>query len=132
MNTVDKVRAALNPSLKIDGGLITMFDGRTNLANQVKKELSKFYGDKLYKIFIPRNVRIAEAPSFGQPIFVYASSSKGAAAYREFVMEFLNRRGFRVRKTSFKLKVNKTEENTGAAEDNSPADNAGNDIGEEK
>ena len=93
MNTVEKIRQALNPNLKIDGGIITMYDSRINLANQVQREISKYYGEKLYKTVIPRNVRLAEAPSFGQPIFVYDPSSRGALAYKDLAIEFLGRRG---------------------------------------
>jgi len=93
MNTVEKIRQALNPNLKIDGGILTMYDSRINLANQVQREISKYYGDKLYKTVIPRNVRLAEAPSFGQPIFVYDPSSTGALAYKNLAIEFLGRRG---------------------------------------
>ncbi|OGR43693.1 MAG: chromosome partitioning protein [Elusimicrobia bacterium GWA2_61_42] len=93
MNTVEKIRQALNPGLKIDGGVITMYDSRINLANQVKGEIGKYYGDRLYKTVIPRNVRLAEAPSFGQSIFVYDPSSRGALAYKELALEFLARRG---------------------------------------
>jgi len=93
MNTVEKIRQAINPGLKIDGGVITMYDSRINLANQVRGEIGKYYGEKLYKTVIPRNVRLAEAPSFGQPIFVYDPSSRGALAYKELTLEFLERRG---------------------------------------
>ncbi len=93
MNTVEKIRQALNPGLKIDGGVITMYDSRINLANQVRGEIGKYYGEKLYKTVIPRNVRLAEAPSFGQPIFIYDPSSRGALAYKELTLEFLERRG---------------------------------------
>ncbi|HAF95132.1 MAG: chromosome partitioning protein [Elusimicrobia bacterium GWC2_51_8] len=93
MNTVEKIRQALNPKLKVDGGIITMYDSRINLANQVKGEICKYYGDKLYKTIIPRNVRLAEAPSFGQSIFVYDPSSRGALAYKDLAIEFLSRRG---------------------------------------
>jgi chromosome partitioning protein len=93
MNTVEKIRQALNPNLKVDGGIITMYDSRINLANQVKGEIYKYYGDKLYKTIIPRNVRLAEAPSFGQSIFVYDPSSRGALAYKDLAIEFLSRRG---------------------------------------
>ena len=92
-NTVEKIRQAINPGLKVDGGVITMYDSRINLANQVKEEIGKYYGDKLYKTVIPRNVRLAEAPSFGQSIFVYDPSSRGALAYKELTLEFLARRG---------------------------------------
>ncbi|MBI4656733.1 MAG: ParA family protein [Elusimicrobia bacterium] len=97
-NTIEKIRQALNPALKVDGGIITMYDSRINLANQVLQEISKYYGDKLYKTVIPRNVRLAEAPSFGQPIFIYDPSSKGAQAYKDLAIEFLGRRGDDVEK----------------------------------
>lgn len=100
MNTVDRIRQALNPNLKIDGGVITMFDSRINLANQVKGEIGKYYGQRLYNTVIPRNVRLAEAPSFGQPIFIYDPSSRGALAYKDLAIEFLARRG--VDTTSYK------------------------------
>lgn len=93
METVQKVKSALNPDLKVDGGIITMYDARINLANQVKAEIAKYYGEKLYKSAIPRNVRLAEAPGFGQSIFTYDPGSRGAAAYYELGIEFLTRRG---------------------------------------
>lgn len=93
VNTVEKMRLALNPGLKLDGGVITMYDARINLANQVKSEIGKYYGQRLYQTVIPRNVRLAEAPSFGQSIFVYDPSSRGALAYKELALEFLSRRG---------------------------------------
>ncbi len=93
MNTVEKIKQALNPGLKIDGGVITMYDSRINLANQVREEIGKYYGERLYKTVIPRNVRLAEAPSYGQSIFVYDPSSRGALAYKELTLEFLARRG---------------------------------------
>ena len=93
MNTVEKIKQALNPGLKIDGGVITMYDSRINLANQVREEIGKYYGERLYKTVIPRNVRLAEAPSYGQSIFVYDPSSRGALAYKELTLEFLSRRG---------------------------------------
>ncbi len=95
-NTVDKIKQALNPGLKIDGGIITMFDSRINLANQVLNEISKYYGERLYKTVVPRNVRLAEAPSFGQPIFTYDPSSRGAQAYKNLALEFLARRGVNI------------------------------------
>jgi chromosome partitioning protein len=94
--TVEKIRQALNPGLKIDGALVTMFDSRINLANQVLEEIRKFYGEKLYRTVIPRNIRLAESPSFGQPIFVYDPSSRGAKAYKNFALEFLSRRGINI------------------------------------
>ena len=93
ISTVEKINENMNPNLKVDGGLITMFDSRINLANQVKDEIQKFYGDKMYKTAIPRNVSLAEAPSFGQSVFMYDHASRGAAAYKDFAIEFLARRG---------------------------------------
>jgi chromosome partitioning protein len=92
-NTVEKIKSALNENLKIDGAIITMHDSRINLANQVMEEIRKYYGEKLYKTVIPRNIRLAEAPSYGQPIFIYDPSSRGAKAYKNFAAEFLQRRG---------------------------------------
>ena len=91
--TVSKVKNFLNPSLKIDGGVLTMYDARINLSNQVKEEISKYYGTRLYQTPVPRNVRLAEAPSFGQTIFTYDPSCRGAIAYFDLAIEFLVRRG---------------------------------------
>jgi chromosome partitioning protein len=93
INTTGKVKQFLSPQLKVDGGILTMYDARMNLANQVKEEISKFYGDKVYKTPIPRNIRLAEAPSFGQSIFEYDPSCRGTKAYMELAVEFLVRRG---------------------------------------
>lgn len=95
INTTGKVKQFLSPNLKVDGGILTMYDARMNLANQVKDEVSKFYGDKVYKTAIPRNVRLAEAPSFGQSIIEYDPSCRGTKAYIELAKEFLIRRGFK-------------------------------------
>jgi chromosome partitioning protein len=93
INTTGKVKQFLSPQLKVDGGILTMYDARMNLANQVKEEISRFYGDKVYKTPIPRNIRLAEAPSFGQSIFEYDPSCRGTKAYVELAIEFLVRRG---------------------------------------
>ncbi|MDR1123400.1 MAG: AAA family ATPase [Elusimicrobiota bacterium] len=93
INTTGKVKQFLSPQLKVDGGILTMYDARMNLANQVKDEISKFYGDKVYKTPIPRNIRLAEAPSFGQSIFEYDPSCRGTRAYLDLAVEFLERRG---------------------------------------
>ncbi len=95
INTTGKVKQFLSPNLKIDGGILTMYDARMNLANQVREEVSKFYGSKVYKTAIPRNVRLAEAPSFGQSIIEYDPSCRGTKAYIELAKEFLVRRGFK-------------------------------------
>lgn len=92
IDTASKIRQFLNPNLKIDGGLLTMYDSRINLSNQVLAEVTKFYGDKVYKTPIPRNIRLAEAPSFGQSIFDYDPGCRGADAYFRLALEFLQRR----------------------------------------
>jgi len=94
INTTAKVKQFLNPKLSIDGGLLTMYDSRMNLSNQVLQEVSKFYGDRVYKTAIPRNIRLAEAPSFGQSIFEYDPGCRGALAYLDLAKEFLTRRGY--------------------------------------
>jgi len=85
------VRSAGNPGLSIEGIVLTMYDVRTNLAQQVAAEVHKHFGDRLYKTFIPRSVRLSEAPSHGRPITEYDTASKGANAYRLLAKEFLTR-----------------------------------------
>jgi len=89
VDTIERVRAALNPSLAIDGILMTMYDDRTNLSKQVVDEVRAVFGEQVYKTVIPRNVRLGEAPSFGKPIFLYDIRSKGAEAYLGMTKEFL-------------------------------------------
>lgn len=89
MDTITLVRDNFNPSLTILGVVMCMHDGRTNLANQVVEEVEKFFKDKVFKTFIPRNVRLAEAPSFGMNIFDYDSKSKGAKAYTDLAKEII-------------------------------------------
>lgn len=89
LSTIDLVRKSFNPVLRIEGVILSMFDGRANLSIQVAEEVKKFFGDKLYATVIPRNVRLAEAPSYGLPITTYDPSSKGARAYMAFADEFL-------------------------------------------
>lgn len=91
LNTIKKVRARLNPELQIAGLLRTMFDPRNNLANEVSAQLRSHFGDKLYRTIIPRNVRLAEAPSFGKPVISYDLHSKGAEAYLALAGEILRR-----------------------------------------
>lgn len=90
---VDRVKSSLNPKLETEGGVLTMFDSRMTLSNQVKEEVAKFFGPKMFQSIIPRNIRLAEAPGFGQSIFQYDARSKGAEAYMAFAREFLSRRG---------------------------------------
>ncbi len=87
--TVRQVKRLYNPTLGIEGVLLTMFDGRLNLTMQVVDEVKKHFPQKVYKTVIPRNVRLSEAPSFGQPIIYFDRSSKGAKAYQELAEEFL-------------------------------------------
>ncbi len=89
INTVKLVQNNLNPDLAIEGVLLTMYDARTNLSQQVIDEVVNYFDDKVYKTIIPRNVRLSEAPSFGQPITIYDSNSKGAQAYRELAKEVI-------------------------------------------
>ena len=89
INTINLVKKRLNPAVEIEGILFTMYDNRTNLSNQVVEEVEKFFKDKVFKTFIPRNVRLAEAPSFGMNIFDYDSKSKGAKAYTDLAKEVI-------------------------------------------
>lgn len=89
INTVRQVKKGINPSLCLEGVLLTMYDGRLNLTLQVANEVKKFFGDKVYKNVIPRNVRLCEAPSHGMPVMAYDRYSKGALTYRELAKEFL-------------------------------------------
>ena len=91
IGTLDKVADAFNPALGLEGVVLTMYDDRTNLSQQVTQNLKAFFGNKLLSTTIPRNVRLAEAPSHGQPVAVYDSKSRGAEAYRELAAELLRR-----------------------------------------
>ena len=89
LNTVNLVKKHLNKEIKIEGALLTMYDIRTNLSNQVVKEVKKYFDDKVYKTVIPRNVRLSEAPSYGMPITEYDAHSKETQSYIKFAKEFL-------------------------------------------
>ncbi len=89
--TIKNVKQSLNPSLKIEGILLTMYDGRTKLSGQVTEEVRKYFGATVYKTVIPRNVRLSEAPSFGQPIIAFDKNSKGAKCYKKLANEVINR-----------------------------------------
>jgi chromosome partitioning protein len=91
LDTIDRIRGGLNPPLVIDGVVLTMFDERTNLAHQVADELRKFFGEKLCATTIPRNIRLAEAPSHGKPALVYDVRSRGAESYIRLAKEILDR-----------------------------------------
>jgi len=98
MATLDRVSASFNPELSIEGVLLTMFDDRTNLSQQVRDNLLNFFEDKLFKTTIPRNIRLAEAPSHGKPVALYDPRSRGAEAYRNLALELLERNGMKVAK----------------------------------
>jgi len=93
LNTLNAVKNLLNPQLEIFGVLLTMFDVRTNLSQQVAQEIQRVFGDKVFQTIIPRNVRLSEAPSFGQPIITYDRCSTGAEAYLNLAKEVLARDG---------------------------------------
>lgn len=92
MNTIAMVKQHLNPQLQIEGVVITMYDGRALIAKQITAEIKKFFKNKLYEIIIPRNVRLAEAPSHGVPILLHDPKCVGARAYKALTEEFLSRR----------------------------------------
>lgn len=95
LDTMERVRQNFNPQLEIEGVVVTMLDERINLAQSVLGELKTFFGDKLFATTIPRNIRLAEAPSFGQPALVYDARSKGAESYIRLAKELLNRHNLR-------------------------------------
>ncbi|MGE0868088.1 MAG: ParA family protein [Kofleriaceae bacterium] len=90
-STIEKVKSAYNPSLTIDGVLFTMFDGRLSVANQVRAEVAKFFGDKVFDETVPRNVRLSEAPSHGKPVLLYDLRCPGTKSYLAVAEEFLDR-----------------------------------------
>lgn len=92
MNTVNIIRKGLNPELEIEGVLLTMYDSRNNLSEDVKNETENYFKDKLFDTVIPRNIRLAEAPSFGESIIYYDKNSKGAIAYLSLAKELIKNR----------------------------------------
>lgn len=91
INTIQLVKKSLNKDLKIEGVLMSMYDSRTRLCNEVASEVSSYFRDKVYNTTIPRNIRLAEAPSFGLPIVLYDDKCKGAEAYKNLLKEFLQK-----------------------------------------
>ncbi len=91
MNTIRLIKFHLNPTIDVEGVVMTMKDNRSNLTKQVSDEILKFFGKKVYFTYIPRNIRLAEAPSHGEPILIYEPDSKGAESYLSLAEEFLNR-----------------------------------------
>ena len=93
MKTIDRIKLNLNPELKIEGILLTMYDKRNKLSGQVEQEARDYFKDKVYKSVVPRNVRLSEAPSHGVPVLMYDKSCPGSKAYFNFTQEFLNQEG---------------------------------------
>jgi chromosome partitioning protein len=91
LSTLERVRAAFNHNIEIEGVLLTMYDDRTNLAQQVRETLRQHFGDRMFITVIPRNIRLAEAPSHGKPVALYDSRSRGTEAYFELAGEYLAR-----------------------------------------
>ncbi len=89
LNTIELIKGGLNPDLKIEGVLLTMYDGRNNLSEQVSCEVKRYFKDIVYETVIPRNVRLSEAPSFGEPINIYDASCRGAKAYLKLAKEVI-------------------------------------------
>lgn len=105
MQTIELAQSQVNPELELEGVLLTMYDGRTNLAKQVENEARKFFGKAVYHNVIPRNVRLSESPSFGRPIVIYDPQSIGAGAYESLAKEMLRRRKKAEKKAKKKLKA---------------------------
>ncbi len=91
MNTIKLVKKHLNPEIDVEGVILTMKDNRSNLIQQVSQEIKRFFGEKVYETCIPRSIRLAEAPSHGEPIMTYDPKSRGAVAYYDLASEFLKR-----------------------------------------
>ncbi len=112
MNTIRLIKFQLNPKIDVEGVVMTMKDKRSNLTNQVSDEILKFFGKKVFFTYIPRNIRLAEAPSHGEPIVVYEPSSKGADAYLSLAEEFLDRNkvSYKTITKDTKIKLRKGED----------------------
>lgn len=107
ISTLDRVSGSFNPKLSLEGVLLTMYDPRTSLSQQVAENLKSFFGEKLFATTIPRNVRLAEAPSHGLPVILYDPRSRGAEAYQELALEVLARHNL----VSPRMKQNEAERN---------------------
>jgi chromosome partitioning protein len=91
LDTIERLRQTFNPDLQIEGVVLTMYDDRTILAQQVTAELKKYFGEKLLETVIPRNIRLAEAPSYGKPVLLYDVRSRGAESYIRLAKELMGR-----------------------------------------
>ena len=116
LNTIKIVRQHLNPELEIEGVLLTMFDARLRLSNQVAEEVRRYFGEKVFQTIVQRNVRISEAPSFGKPVLLYDAASMGAKNYISLAREILHSNKDYLRET-----VEEVEESAPAPEDNNPS-----------
>jgi chromosome partitioning protein len=114
LTTLGRIQSAFNPSLDIEGVILTMYDERTNLAQQVTENLRRFFGAKLLKTTIPRNVRLAEAPSYGKPVVLYDPRSRGAESYRELAEEIMARN--QIQRPGTNGKKNADQKNSGQKE----------------
>jgi chromosome partitioning protein len=94
ISTLDRVAGSFNPGLTLEGVLLTMFDERTNLSQQVRDNLKGYFGEKIFTTTVPRNIRLAEAPSHGKPVLLYDPKSRGSEAYRDLAAELLARNGY--------------------------------------
>jgi chromosome partitioning protein len=119
--TVDRVRESLNPQLEIEGVVLTMYDDRTNLAQQVTADLKSFFGDKLFTTNIPRNVRLAEAPSYGKPVLAYDPRSRGAESYIKLAKELMDKHSARLEQSEAEKR---TQEFSAAATQAPPGETA--------
>ncbi|MBS1553266.1 MAG: ParA family protein [Bacteroidetes bacterium] len=113
LNTIKNVKNVFNPALNIEGYLLTMFDSRLKLSNQIESELRKFFGEKVFNTKIFRNVKIGEAPSYGKPVVLYDPASTGALNYTELGREFLTRNGIEIKQ---KNEITETEADAGIKE----------------
>jgi chromosome partitioning protein len=121
LGTVDRIRESLNPSLEIEGVVLTMYDDRTNLAQQVTNDLKAFFADKLFTTTIPRNVRLAEAPSYGKPVLAYDPRSRGAESYIKLAKELMDKQSARTQPSEAEKR---TEELSAAATQTPPGETA--------
>jgi chromosome partitioning protein len=117
LDTVERIRASLNPELAIEGVVLTMYDDRTNLAQQVTSELKRYFGEKLCQTTIPRNIRLAEAPSHGKSAITYDSKSRGAESYIQLAQEILERTMPELAAKTRKVEVKEEEKPQAPAEE---------------
>jgi chromosome partitioning protein len=126
LDTIERLRQSFNPKLEIEGVVLTMYDDRTNLAQQVTQELKRHFGDKLLETIIPRNIRLAEAPSYGKPALLYDVRSRGAESYIRLAKEIMDRR---MHPAAIDVPAATTEQSQGGAPADQPEDFAkGNEL----